>query len=171
MWRFEPRCKKLRGRLTVKEEDIMKVNNLRSFSILILFAAIFALTAETRAAATIVIVNNDPAGVGFNDNTAAAPVGGNTGTTVGQQRLNAFQAAASAWGATLNSNITISIRSQWQALACDANSAALGAAGAINIFRDFSGAPFANTWYPESLANKLSNSNLGADAEMTATFN
>ena len=42
--------------------------------------------------ATIVIENADTAGVGFNDTTAVAPVGGNSGTTLGQQRLIAFQA-------------------------------------------------------------------------------
>jgi hypothetical protein len=36
-----------------------------------------------QAAATIVIVNGDPAGVGFNDPTVVAQVGGNTGTTQG----------------------------------------------------------------------------------------
>ena len=48
--------------------------------------------------ATITIVNKDPVGVGFNDPTPAAPVGGNAGTTLGQQRLNVFQAAAAIWG-------------------------------------------------------------------------
>ena len=42
------------------------------------------------------------AGVGFNDPTPAVPVGGNAGTTLGQQRLNAFQSAANIWGATLD---------------------------------------------------------------------
>jgi hypothetical protein len=41
-------------------------------------------------AATITILNNDGAGVGFNDPTVVAPGGGNLGTTLGQQRLNAF---------------------------------------------------------------------------------
>ncbi len=48
----------------------------------------------TAAAATFQIVNIDSAGEGFNDNTPAVPVGGNDGTTVGQQRLIAFQYAA-----------------------------------------------------------------------------
>src|SRR5690242_19174650 len=45
-------------------------------------------SAPARAAATIVIVNLNAPGEGFNDPTPAAPVGGNTGTTLGQQRLN-----------------------------------------------------------------------------------
>ena len=79
----------------------------------------------TPTAATIVIVNNNAAGVGFNDTTPVAPVGGNTGTTLGQQRLIAFQAAASIWGATLDSNVTIVIRSQFTALTCTATTATL----------------------------------------------
>ena len=45
-------------------------------------------SAGSWAAATITIVNGDPAGVGFNDPTPVAPVGGNTGTTLGAQRLS-----------------------------------------------------------------------------------
>ena len=52
-------------------------------------------------------MNGDPAGVGFNDATVVAPVGGNPGITLGQQRLNAFQAAANKWGATLTSAVHI----------------------------------------------------------------
>jgi hypothetical protein len=137
------------------------------------FAAVMLGASSTAfATATIVILNNDAAGVGFNDTTAAAPVGGNSGTTLGQQRLNAFQAAATKWGATIDSPITITIRAQWAAQACTATGAVLGSAGAIGIFRDFTGAPFAGTWYNESLTSKL----FGADPnpaqpEITATFN
>src|SRR5258706_1251268 len=56
-----------------------------------------------RGAATIVVQSGDAAGVGLNDTTPANPVGGNSGTTLGQQRLIALQAAANKWGATLDS--------------------------------------------------------------------
>src|SRR5258708_15860832 len=59
--------------------------------------------------ATIVIENADTAGVGFNDTTAVAPVGGNSGNTLGQQRLIAFQAAANIWGATISRTPTITL--------------------------------------------------------------
>src|SRR3954454_3036628 len=118
-------------------------------------AVMLGASSTAFATATIVILNNDAAGVGFNDTTAAAPVGGNNGKTLGQQRLNAFQAAAAKWGATIDSPITITIRAQWAAQACTATGAVLGSAGAIGIFRDFTGAPFAGTWYNESLTSKL----------------
>jgi len=123
-------------------------------------------------AATIAIVNNDAAGVGFNDPTVVAPVGGNTGTTLGQQRLIAFQAAANKWGATLTSAVTIRIRAQWTALSCNATAAVLGSAGATEVFRDFPGAPLAGHWYGKSLANKLSAAELdAANPDINANFN
>ncbi len=128
--------------------------------------------APAFGAATITIVNNDGPGVGFNDPTPVAPVGGNAGTTLGQQRLNAFQVAADKWGATLTSAVTIRIRAQWAALTCTSTSAVLGSAGALEVFRDFSGAPVALHWYGKALANKLAGGELDATTpDISATFN
>ena len=117
---------------------------------------------QAQAAATIVIQNLNAAGEGFNDATPAAPVGGNAGTTLGQQRLIAFQAAANSWGATLTSTQTIVVRATFEPLTCTATSAVLGSAGAFNIWRDFPGAAQTNAWYPQALANKLTGTNLSA---------
>jgi len=135
-------------------------------------AGLAMATGLASAAATIVIVNNDAAGVGFNDPTVVAPVGGNTGTTLGAQRLNAFQAAANKWGATLTSAVTIRISSRFTALTCTATSAVLGSAGATEVFRDFPGAPVTGAWYGKALTNKI----FGADADpatpdIAANFN
>src|SRR5262249_37091183 len=46
---------------------------------------VLAALASAPARATITIVNMDGPNEGFNDPTPAAPVGGNSGTTVGQQ--------------------------------------------------------------------------------------
>jgi hypothetical protein len=131
-----------------------------------------AFSSATFAAATIVIQNNDATGVGFNDPTPVAPVGGNPGTTLGQQRLNAFQFAANIWGATLTSNATITVKADWQALSCTTSTAVLGSAGAASIWRDFSGAPFNNTWYSAALANALTGVDLDTgEQEINAHFN
>src|SRR6266850_3201702 len=117
---------------------------------ILLLAAIVGLIVSSSAfgQATIVIENGDSPGVGFNDPTSVAPVGGNSGTTLGQQRLIAFQAAANIWGATLTSGPTITIHATWEALTCGPSSAVLGSAGnSGNIWRDFAGAPFPGTWY------------------------
>src|SRR5436190_8895386 len=125
--------------------------------VIAVFSLVVALSASSSAfgAATIVILNSDAPGVGFNDTTVVAPVGGNSGTTRGQQRLIAFQAAADKWGATLDSSVTITIKAQWTALTCTATSAVLGSAGAIQIWRNFTGAPFNDTWYNAALTGKI----------------
>ncbi len=124
------------------------------------------------AAATIVITNGNAAGVGFNDPTPVAPVGGNTGTTLGQQRLNAFGFAANIWGATLNSSVTINILATFTPLTCTATGAVLGSAGATAVFRDFTTAPIIGAWYPAALANKLMSTDLlSGAAQIRANFN
>ena len=141
---------------------------------LALFSLIVALGASSTAfgAATITINNMNAAGVGFNDTTPAAPVGGNTGTTLGQQRLIAFTYAANIWGATLTSTQPITINAQFSALTCTATTAVLGSAGALTIHANFAGAPFTGTWYNSALGNKLFNSDLnGATADINANFN
>ncbi|MFQ5515417.1 MAG: hypothetical protein ACE5FG_13415 [Myxococcota bacterium] len=112
-------------------------------------------TATARAAATLTVLNLDSAGEGFNDPTPVTPVGGNMGTTLGEQRLIAFRHAATLWSAVLSSDVEIKIGARFDPLPCSASEAVLGQAGPQNLWRDFSGAPLANTWYPEALANKL----------------
>jgi PA domain len=140
---------------------------------LLMSAATLGAMNSAQAAATIVINNLNAAGVGFNDPTPATPVGGNPGTTLGAQRLNAFTHAANIWGATLTSNVVIVINAQMTALACTATSATLGSAGASSIFRNFANAPFTNTWYSYALANKLAGTYLGTlnAAQINANFN
>lgn len=145
----------------------------RRFSLALLALVMIAVSVSSaQAAATIVILNGDAAGVGFNDATPVAPVGGNPGTTLGQQRLNAFQYAANIWGATLNSTSTITVRATWEPLSCTATTAILGSAGSNNIWRDFSGATFPSTWYSSALANALTGVDLSAaNHEINARFN
>jgi hypothetical protein len=137
----------------------------------VVFSGLLAASAAN-AAATITIINGNAAGVGFNDPTPAAPVGGNPGTTLGQQRLNAFQGAANKWGATLTSSVTIRVLATFEPLTCTATGAVLGSAGATSVFRDFPNAPVANTWYSKALANKLYGAELDpSTADIRARFN
>jgi hypothetical protein len=136
-------------------------------------ALAIAAATTAHAAATIVIVNQNDPGVGFNDPTPATPVGGNPGTTLGQQRLFAFQAAADIWGATLTSTVPIRIGASFVPLSCTANSAVLGSAGANEIWSDFANAPRAGTWYPSALASKLAGTDVASTGEphIIARFN
>lgn len=130
------------------------------------------LPLSSYGAATVVIQNGDAAGVGFNDATPATPVGGNSGTTLGQQRLTAFQAAADKWGETLTSSVTITVRATWEPLSCTSNAATLGSAGTVQIYRNFVAAPLANTWYPKALANAFYSGDLDpSTADIRARFN
>ena len=133
---------------------------------------------QAAADATIVIVNLDGPGEGFNDPTPATPVGGNKGKTLGEQRLIAFQYAADIWGETLDSNVTIRIQAAFNPL----GPGVLGSAGAISVARDFGGigqfpgAEFPATWYGAALANKRAGIDLdpaGNDinAQFSSNFN
>jgi hypothetical protein len=143
-----------------------------------LAAAALALScgawSGAQAAATITIVNLNAPGEGFNDPTPAAPVGGNTGTTLGQQRLIAFQAAADMWGANLTSSVPIRVGALFMPLSCTASSAVLGSAGAYEVFSNFPNAPLADTWYPGALASKLAGADVTddpANPHIVARFN
>ncbi|HEX6903475.1 MAG TPA: PA domain-containing protein [Thermoanaerobaculia bacterium] len=127
--------------------------------------------------ATLVIVNADGPNEGFNDPTPVAPVGGNPGTTLGQQRLIAFQHAADVWGSILDSDVTIRVLAAFNPLTCTPTSATLGSAAAIQIFAfndtTFSELPL--TWHPVALANKLVGVDLvpsgGSSDDLVAQFN
>lgn len=129
---------------------------LRRIALGALAAAGLCASIAAQGAAVITVINGDPAGVGFNDTTAVAPIGGNPGTTLGEQRLNVYNAVAAKWGSELSSTVEIKVYAVWAALTCTATTAVLGSAGPWDIIRDFGGAPFANTWYAVALANKLS---------------
>jgi hypothetical protein len=136
-------------------------------------ALALSLAAGSAAAVTVTIINGDASGEGFNDPTPVAPVGGNSGTTLGQQRLNAFTYAANIWGGKLSSTVPIRILATFDPLFCTDVSATLGSAGATEVYADFPGAPKTNTWYPVALANKLGGTDLSADGDphIEARFN
>ncbi len=130
---------------------------MKTISRFLLLSLVILLAATPAfAAANIVIFNNDGPNEGFNDPTPAAPVGGNPGTTRGQQRLIAFAHAANIWANTLDSSVDIHVVAAFNPLAPNV----LGSAGATHVIRDFSGvAPFPGsafpaTWYSAALADK-----------------
>ncbi len=123
-------------------------------------------------ATTITINNGDAAGEGFNDTTSVTPVAGNSGTTLGQQRLKVFQAAADYWETKLDSNIEIIIDADMNPLPCDEAGAVLGSAGPELVALNFPSAPVVDTWFPIALANSLAGEDRAtSDADIGATFN
>lgn len=128
--------------------------------------------APAAFAADIVVVNFDPPGVGFNDPTPVDPVGGNPGTTLGEQRLNIFAVASQAWGEQLESVEPIFLIAEFSPLTCSPTSAVLGSAGPLSVFADFPGAPLADTWYVGALADSLAGEDLNPIGfDMRARFN
>jgi hypothetical protein len=139
--------------------------------VLALLVALAVVSPPAARAATFVVINNDGPGEGFNDPTPVNPVGGNTGTTLGAQRLIAFQRATAIWGALLSSAVTIRVTASFDPLACNSTSAILGSAGPVSFFRDFGGVPLGSTWYPSALANALHGSDLDGSNDIVAQFN
>jgi hypothetical protein len=136
-----------------------------------------AAPAAALARAKITVVNANAPGIGFNDPTPATPLATNPGTTVGQQRLNAFQFVASFWGKHLDSEVEIFVQASFEPLSCTATAAVLGSAGTLSVFRDFPNAKYPGTWYPVALANKIAGEDLDPAApgyagnDLRARFN
>ena len=92
-----------------------------------------------------------------------------TCSTFPENAKAAFNAAAAIWANTISSAVPIRIRACWANLG-DPN--ILGYSGGGNLYRDFSGAPRAGTWYAESLGNALHGSDMDATAfDMHITYN
>lgn len=137
------------------------------------FLLLAAIASPAFANARITIVNNDPAGSGFNDPTPVAPIGGNNGTTLGQQRLNVFQWAADFWGRTINSNVEIVVGATFAPISRGSDSCnILGQAGPVEFLLNFDGAPKQNVWYAVALANAIAGRDLRPGSnDIQAQFN
>ncbi len=141
-------------------------------SLLLPLLLLATLAARPLFAVSIVIVNTDPAGAGLNDPTPVSPVGGNAGTTLGQQRLLVFQQAAAIWGGLLTSSVPIRVSASFAPLTCSETSGVIGSTFANTVYSDFTGAPMTGTWYPKGFANRFVGSDLdGTTFDMTAQFN
>lgn len=147
-------------------------------------ALLAAALAATQTRFEIIV--NDGPGEGFNDPTPATPVAGNAGTTVGEQRRNAFAYAAAIWSTYLQSTVPIQIEAEFNPLTCSASSAVLGSAGPKTLHQNaggsggfFPGTEQANTWYVQALANQRVGADIGGNdpntgeaiPDLTARFN
>src|SRR6185369_4660884 len=128
--------------------------------------------ASIASAAAMQLINRDDPGEGFNDPTPIDPVGGNPGTTIGAQRLFAFQYAIDIWATELESPVEIRIGATFDTLFCDAGFVTLGEAQPVAAFYGFTGAPQPDVLYPSPLADRLAGIDLDPDNDdIQAQFN
>ena len=122
--------------------------------------ALAGLAAAPAAAGEVLLNFVDPPGVGFFDPSPRDRVGGNGGTTLGEQRRIVFQTAANIWEATLQPDVDVVVQASFAPLACSPTSGVLGAAGTIQVFANFPNAHWPNTWYHSALANHIEGEDL-----------
>lgn len=145
-------------------------------SVALMVAGVLGLAGNAMAA-KLTIVNADSPGQGLNDPKPATPVGGNAGTTRGEQARIVFEFAANMWGAVLKSAGPIAIDAKFSPLPCSSSGIVLGSTGTngTSRFTDPANLPARaelDTWYPGSMINMF----IGADAtpgasEMSMSFN
>ncbi|GAB3670404.1 JDVT-CTERM domain-containing protein [Salinisphaera aquimarina] len=123
-------------------------------------------------AATMNVVVGDGQNEGLNNPTPVAPIGGNRGETLGQQRLIALQYAADILGSRIASAVPIRIAAQFNNMGCRLNQAQLGSAAPTISTANFAGARRSDVFYPVALANAQSGSRLsGTRDDIGAVFN
>lgn len=138
----------------------------------ILALIVFCGLVAPAEAATLRLVSLDGPGEGLNDPTPAAPVGGNLGTTLGEQRRLALEYAMQRWGERLASPVEIRVAVAFDPLPCSLSSVTLGAAQPVSMFADFAGAPQAGTFYAAALADHLAGFDLAPEEDdIDAVFN
>ena len=114
----------------------------------------FTLTAQATA---INIINIDGPGSGLNDPEPAIPIGGNSGTTLGEQRLIVMQYAADILAQVIDSSVSIEVDGSF----VDKDCPILGSAGPTTFYA--AGAlPTAvrENWHPIALYNAYNGSDV-----------
>lgn len=134
-------------------------------------AAGLLLIPATGSAQSLGIINLDDPGEGLNDPEERNPVGGNDGTTLGEQRLIVLEAGAARWEEFLDLTIDLRVGSSFDPLDCNSNSAILGQGGPESSLRDFPAAPAANTWYAIAQADTLDSEDRATENHIRVTFN
>ncbi|MFT6540525.1 MAG: VCBS repeat-containing protein [Thalassolituus sp.] len=92
-----------------------------------------AILSVASAKADIIIVNGDSYNEGLNDRTVVTSVGGNPGTTVGEQRLKVFEKAAEILNNSLKISAPVRVQVAFNSLYCISGSGTLGYAGPEGI--------------------------------------
>ncbi len=149
----------------------MLMNSLQRSALGAALASLLFLSSSAHAA-NIIVVSADGPNEGLNDSSPRTPVGGNTGVTLGEQRRQALERAASIWGGLLNSSVDIVIEVNFGPLTCGPQGVVLGNAGPHSVLASFTNAPLPNTLYPVALANARAGiDHNGGSPELESNFN
>jgi hypothetical protein len=109
-------------------------------------------------------------GTGFSDATPVAPVGGNAGTTLGEQRRLALARALEIWGKVLDSAVPIVVEASFRDMGCTENGAVLAQATPERLFGDLPEAE--PLWYPSPLADRIAGRDLSpGESDLSIEFN
>ena len=133
----------------------------------LLIPAIVTLSTVS-AQAEITILNSDNPNEGLNDTRAATPVGGNSGSTIGEQRLNVFERAAEILNASLDVTAPVKVQAAFNSMSCNSREGELGYAGPEGIEYSLEG----QSAIPHALYNQLVGEDVDPDtSEIYARFN
>ncbi|MDB4975195.1 MAG: Protease-associated [Myxococcaceae bacterium] len=136
----------------------------------LVIAAVLSCASPVLAESTAVI---QTLGSGFLDATVVKPVGGNSGTTLGEQRQIALQKAADIWTQLLDSKVPIEIQAFFSEMGCTDHGGPIAGASAASLFQ-LPGADgsASGPWYHSALANSLAGRDLDPDApDITISIN
>ncbi|HCK93713.1 MAG TPA: hypothetical protein DHW71_12020 [Gammaproteobacteria bacterium] len=136
---------------------------MKKASLIVLLSALFPLAAFAQV--DFIIEYEDAQGYGFYDTTPVSPIGGNTGTTFGEQRRIAFEKAIETYEHSFTSNIPIHVQAHFANNGGTTYSAVLASAGPEWFLFNFRNAPLQNIAYPSALANKISGLDLSDSSQ------
>jgi|GEM_PF-2301119 len=155
----------LRWRLTA--EIIVRPNRARVLAALLLvLIGVHPQRAHARADVRGIVT-----GSGFQDRTPVEPVGGNPGTTLGEQRRRAMERAFADWSKRLDSDVPIEVAFELEALGCMNGGVVLGGAAPVSAFGDVPGGE-PGMFYVSALANSLAGRDLDpTEPDIIARFN
>ena len=143
---------------------------MRTFIYSAVAAATMALAGVSSAFAQgqIIIINNNAPGVGFNDPTPAAPVGGNPGLTLGSSASTCSSTRRTSGKQVLQPKVDILVQAQFVPLAPER--ARLGGRD-VRLHGTSRARNVANTWYHSALADHLAGADLNPGfADIVANF-
>lgn len=118
------------------------------------------------------VVHTDAPGTGFFSEEPRTPIGGNTGTTLGEQRRIVMAEAVAIWEEHITPDGPIVIEARFAELPCSAFGVTLAGAAPVTAFQNFPEAPLPDTFYTSALANHLAGRDLDTEGnEMRITIN